>query len=1026
MSRKCTTLIALPILFAACISAQGINTHASPNDWEEINFEFNSAVLSDGFPSLLRLADLLKNNQGYHVKVEGNTDNLGSQRSNERLGQQRADAVKAFLVHYGATAGQIETTTRGKTNPEVPGYKNRYSKTDVARWMNRRVVLTVTDQNGKVVGEGGMNQVLPPMAEGPSKCCDDILKRLDKLDDIAKMLRDLADQNAGLRREVNDLKQQEQALEAKVNGQPKPLTEQQTSEVIDKRLEANRDPRFSLLGLNAGADDRGNVTFSGSGRYFAPFKDHFAVQAQAEYLYFHDQKEGQFDIGLVNRFTDHLQGGLFASFKHVNLSGYGSGGTLGEGAAVFDYLFSWGKLGIFGTKGFLDNPILDTRNAVLADGSIAPNLFIQRSLRITDQAGVNATFGLWGNNYVEGNIGYLRAYSTGDHAGGTVRFVFPISARFAFTAEGGVNETMMPVRGSNGRAVFGIQWGNLLRPKEFLDSKYAVPMQVPRIRYEVVSRNIMKGSSPPIADAGPDQIGVPAGTITLNGSNSHDPNGLALTFSWVQETGPAVNLSSPTQAVTTFVATSGQDYEFRLTVTNTSGLSASARVRVTTTSAAGVQILFFNANPTSIQSGQASQLSYRVLNATSVKISGIGTVNSSNGTLSVSPTTTTTYTLTASNSTSTQSSTATVVVASPQVQILTCTATPMNIIQGESATIVYATVNATSVTVSPSVGSVPPNGSFVVSPTSTTSYTITATNAGGSTTCSVSVQVTPGTAPRIVQFTANPTSITQGSSSTLVWQVDNATTVSISPGINSVPLVGTQSVTPAQTTTYTLTATNTYGSVNATATVTVTPPTPPANTPPSISSFTANPPVSPSPGSPVVLTCLAKNASSVSISGAGSLNANGQVTVNPQQTTTYQCTATGSVGPPATASVTVQVTPATTTPPPTIIVGGLSGLTCSAPTAPGNVHATYVCQTVVRQVQINLSQSTSPAGNTPLTYLTASQNSAAAVLGATSAEPIVQLGEQFGDYFFTVVVTDSKGNQATATVDIELAVTRVP
>ena len=191
----------------------------------------------------------------------------------------------------------------------------------------------MTDQNGKVVGEGGMNQVLPPMAEGPSKCCDDILKRLDKLDDIAKMLRDLADQNAGPRREVGDLKQQEQALEAKVNGLPKPLNEQQTSEVVDKRLEANRDPRFSLLGLNAGADDMGRITFTGSGRYFAPFKDHFAVQAQAEYLYFHDQKEGQGDIGLVNRFTDHLQGGLFASFKHVNLAGYGSGGTLGEGSA---------------------------------------------------------------------------------------------------------------------------------------------------------------------------------------------------------------------------------------------------------------------------------------------------------------------------------------------------------------------------------------------------------------------------------------------------------------------------------------------------------------------------------------------------------------------------------------------------------------------------------------------------------------------------------------------------------------------
>ena len=191
----------------------------------------------------------------------------------------------------------------------------------------------------------------------------------------------------------------------------------------------------------------------------------------------------------------------------------------------------------------------------------------------------------------------------------------------------------------------------------------------------------------------------------------------------------------------------------------------------------------------------------------------------------------------------------------------------MNIIQGESATIVYATVNATSVTVSNGVGSVSTNGSFVVSPTTTTSYTITAANAGGSTTCSVSVQVTPDAAPQIIRFTANPTSITHGATSTLVWQVQNATTVTITPGINSVPLIGTQDVTPQQTQTYTLTATNSYGSVNATATITVTPPTPPpVNNPPSITSFTANPPVSPSPGSPVVLTCLAKNASSVSVS----------------------------------------------------------------------------------------------------------------------------------------------------------------
>jgi hypothetical protein len=357
----------------------------------------------------------------------------------------------------------------------------------------------------------------------------------------------------------------------------------------------------------------------------------------------------------------------------------------------------------------------------------------------------------------------------------------------------------------------------------------------------------------------------------------------------------------------------------------------------------------------------------------------------------------------------------------------------MNIMQGESATIVYATVNATTVSVNNGVGNVPPSGSFVVSPTTNTTYTITATNTGGSTTCNVTVQVTPGTAPRIIRFTANPTTIDQGGTSTLVWQVENATTVSIAPTVGTVALIGTSDVKPQQTTTYTLTATNNFGSVTATATVTVNVPVTP---PPGgggqnvmISSFTANPPVSPSPGSPVVLTCLATNATSVTINGVGPVNSAGQVTVNPQQTTTYTCSAAGQGGP-ATATVTVTVTPTQpppTQPPPVISVGGLNGLTCSATAAPAaGSGAMFVCETVVRQVTLDLSQSTSPSGSTPLTFLTTPQNIRSAVLNPTSAQPTVQLGEQFGDYFFNVTVTDAKGNVSTAIVDIRLVVTRVP
>ena len=97
--------IAVLSLFTFCAVSgfgQGLNTTASKNDWEEINFEFNSHILSDGYPSLLRLAELLQKHPDFRVKVEGHTDKIGSDRYNDKLGQQRAETVKAFLLKYGA------------------------------------------------------------------------------------------------------------------------------------------------------------------------------------------------------------------------------------------------------------------------------------------------------------------------------------------------------------------------------------------------------------------------------------------------------------------------------------------------------------------------------------------------------------------------------------------------------------------------------------------------------------------------------------------------------------------------------------------------------------------------------------------------------------------------------------------------------------------------------------------------------------------------------------------------------------
>lgn len=1009
MFRRFATAATLFSALAACAFAQGLETSASKDDWEEINFEFDSAVLSDGYPSLLRLAELLKNHAGYRVKVEGYTDVLGSAQYNEKLGMSRASTVKDFLVKYGAAAGQITVGTKGKENPKYPGQKPGYTKTDVARWMNRRVVLTVTDDQGRMVSAGGPGDAIRAMDTGGMKkdCCDEILKRLDKLDEIARMLKDLADQNANLKKEVDALKAGRQTEQAQQQQQ------QATRPVeIAKEVEKLRDPRFSLLGVNLGADSLGNITFSGRGRYFAPFKEHFAIQAQAEYNYYKTQREGQFDIGIVDRFDKSWQVGLFSSFKHVTLQGNQSGGTLGQGAFTLDYLFKYGKVGIFGTKSFLDNALIDSRNA-LVNGNIAPNLYVERYLRVVDQAGASATVALFGKNYVEANLGYLRSFGHADRPGGTVRFVFPVTDKIAFTLEGGINETLLDA-GHTGRAMAGVQFGNFIHPKDYATVDHPVPVDIPRVRYEVLTRTVHKGVTAPIADAGPDQIGVKAGTITLDGSKSYDPNGEQLTYSWVQESGNTVALAAANAAVTTFQAAEGQNYSFRLTVTNTDGLSGSARVRVTTQSALKVQIVLFNANPSQIQKGQSSTLSWRVLNADSVTLSSVGTVQSNSST-TVSPTDTTTYTLTAKNATSQDSATVTVTVGGPggggggAVSFLNCYVTPTNIMPGESATLNWSTQNAVSVVLG-GVGNVALSGTQSVSPAATTTYTLTATGADKTTSvCNLTLNVGAqnGTLPRIILFNANPGTINQGQSSYLIWQVENADAVSIS-SLGTVALNGNQQVSPQQTTTYTLTATNKQGQSTANATITVNVPPPPPQAP-VITSFTANPTVSSPPGSPVTLNCQAKNATSVVISGVGPVAADGTLVVKPLVQTTYVCVATGPGGQDnKQLTVTTATGPTNPGNPPTIIIKG------------GNYQ-----ETVVRQLQIDASASTSPVGNNPLTFSWVSRNTTAAVLNPTSPTPTVQLGQDYGDYFFDLTVTDSKGQTSTQTVTVRLVVTRV-
>lgn len=91
---------------------------------------------------------------------------------------------------------------------------------------------------------------------------------------------------------------------------------------------------------------------------------------------------------------------------------------------------------------------------------------------------------------------------------------------------------------------------------------------------------------PPAADAGPDQNVVEGATVTLDGSQSSDPNDAIVAYHWIQTSGPDLTLSDANAVRPTFVAapiTEDASAVFQLTVYDSGGDSDSDTVEIAIT-----------------------------------------------------------------------------------------------------------------------------------------------------------------------------------------------------------------------------------------------------------------------------------------------------------------------------------------------------------------------------------------------------------------------------------------------------------
>jgi chitodextrinase len=175
----------------------------------------------------------------------------------------------------------------------------------------------------------------------------------------------------------------------------------------------------------------------------------------------------------------------------------------------------------------------------------------------------------------------------------------------------------------------------------------------------------------------------------------------------------------------------------------------------------------------------------------------------------------------------------------PAPQIESFTASPNPITLGQSSQLTWIILNTPSyLSINQGVGSVLSLASASVSPGVSTSYTLTASNLGGTSTKSTLLSVGPAptsTSPTIT-FSANPSSIAQGQSTVLSWTASGTEPIdlSIDNGIGDVTALTQATVVPSVTTTYTLTATNIAGTSTQQTMVTVSSPAPPGGGSPTV------------------------------------------------------------------------------------------------------------------------------------------------------------------------------------------------
>jgi len=103
-----------------------------------VEFDFDKATIKKGYDQDIdNLAQVMKDYPDLNVVIEGHTDSVGTAAYNKKLSQQRAEAVKNYMVEKGIDANRLKAQGFGEEKPIAS------NETKEGRQQNRRVEAAV-------------------------------------------------------------------------------------------------------------------------------------------------------------------------------------------------------------------------------------------------------------------------------------------------------------------------------------------------------------------------------------------------------------------------------------------------------------------------------------------------------------------------------------------------------------------------------------------------------------------------------------------------------------------------------------------------------------------------------------------------------------------------------------------------------------------------------------------------------------------------------------------------------------------